>query len=142
MVAISAPSYFVKEGSNTPFFVQAARELGYYGYDIRPFREYLSIGTSKDYLRRLMIPEELADMEFDETLSYKITRFLKENDPKMIFIYGQYDPWTAAGVTWLKGKKNIHVFVQPKGSHMARIGTLPQKEKEEAIGLIKKWLEE
>ena len=35
-----------------------------------------------------MIPEELADMEFDETLSYKITRFLKENDPKMIFIYG------------------------------------------------------
>lgn len=142
LVAISAPSYFVKEGSNTSFFVQAARELGYYGYDIRPFREYLSIGTSKDYLRRLMIPEELADMEFDETLSYKITRFLKENDPKMIFIYGQYDPWTAAGVTWLKGKKNIHVFVQPKGSHMARIHTLPQKEKEEAIGLIKKWLEE
>ena len=139
LVAISAPSYFVKEGSNTPFFVQAARELGYYGYDIRPFREYLSIGTSKDYLRRLMIPEELADMELDETLSYKITRFLKENDPKMIFIYGQYDPWTAAGVTWLKGKKNIHVFVQPKGSHMARIGTLTQKEKEEAIGLIKKW---
>lgn len=42
----------------------------------------------------------------------------------------------------LKGKKNIHVFVQPKGSHMARIHTLPQKEKEEAIGLIKKWLEE
>ena len=31
---------------------------------------------------------------------------------------------------------------QPKGSHMARIHTLPQKEKEEAIGLIKKWLEE
>ena len=72
----------------------------------------------------------------------KITRFLKENDPKRIFISGQYDPWTAAGVTWLKGKKNIHVFVQPKGSHMARIHTLPQKEKEEAIGLIKKWLEE
>ena len=44
--------------------------------------------------------------------------------------------------TWLKGKKNIHVFVQPNGSHLARIGTLPQKEKEEAIELIKEWLEE
>ena len=129
LVAISAPSYFVKEGSNTSFFVQAARELGYYGYDIRPFREYLSIGTSKDYLRRLMIPEELADMEFDETLSYKITRFLKENDPKMIFIYGQYDPWTAAGVTWLKGKKNIHVFVQPKVATWLVFTHLPQKRK-------------
>ena len=65
---------------------------------------------------------------------------LKENDPKMIFIYGQNDPWTAAGVTWLKGKKNIHVFVEPGGSHRARIGTLP--EKQEAISLINKWLQE
>ena len=67
---------------------------------------------------------------------------LKENDPKMIFIYGQNDPWTAAGVTWLKGKKNIHVFVEPGGSHRARIGTLPDAQKREAISLINKWLQE
>lgn len=142
LLAISEPSYFVEEGDNVSFFVQAARELGYYGYDIRPFKKYLTIKTSKDYLRRLMLPKELSDIKFDKTLSRKITRFLKKNDPKMIFIYGQNDPWTAAGVTWLKGKKNIHVFVQPDGSHLARIGTLPQKEKEEVIGLIKEWLEE
>ena len=47
----------------------------------------------------------------------------------MIFIYGQNDPWTAAGVTWLKNKKNIHVFIQPNGSHLARISTLPEKER-------------
>lgn len=142
LLAISEPSYFVEEGDNVSFFVQAARELGYYGYDIRPFKKYLTIKTSKDYLRRLMLPKELSDIKFDKTLSRKITRFLKKNDPKMIFIYGQNDPWTAAGVTWLKEKKNIHVFVQPDGSHLARIGTLPQKEKEEVIGLIKEWLEE
>ena len=67
---------------------------------------------------------------------------LKENDPKMIFIYGENDPWTAAGVTWLKGKKNIHVFVEPGGSHRARIGTLPDVQKQEAISLINKWLQE
>lgn len=89
-----------------------------------------------------MLPEELGNMKFDKTLSRKIIHFLKKNDPRMIFIYGQNDPWTAAGVTWLKGKKNIHVFVQPDGSHLARIGTLPQKEKEDAIELIKEWLEE
>ncbi len=90
------------------------RELGYYGYDTKPFKKYLSIQSSKGYLHRLMLPEELKDMPFDKTLSKKITKFLKENDPKMIFIYGQNDPWTAAGVTWLKGKKNIHVFVEPR----------------------------
>lgn len=47
----------------------------------------------------------------------------------MIFIYGENDPWTAAGVTWLKEKKNIHVFIQPGGSHLARISTLPERRK-------------
>lgn len=142
LLAISEPSYFVKDGDNVSFFVQAARELGYYGYDVRPFKKYLSIKSSKDYLRRLMLPKELENMKFDSTLSKMTVKFLKENDPKMLFIYGENDPWTSAGVTWLKGKKNIHLFIQPQGSHRARIGTLPTEMKEEAISLIKKWLEE
>lgn len=134
------PDYFTADSPNASFFVQAARELGYYGYDTRPFKKYLSIKSSKGYLQRLMLPEELKDMPFDKTLSRKITKFLKKNDPKMIFIYGGNDPWTAAGVTWLKGKKNIHVFTDPGGSHRARISTLPEAEKKEVIGLINEWL--
>lgn len=116
LLAISEPGYFTADSPNASFFVQAARELGYYGYDVQPFKQYLSIQSSEGYLHRLMLPEELKDMPFDKTLSKKITKFLKKQDPKMIFIYGQNDPWTAAGVTWLKNKKNIHVFIQPNGS--------------------------
>ena len=140
LLAISEPGYFTADSPNASFFVQAARELGYYGYDIQPFKQYLSIQSSEGYLHRLMLPEELKDMPFDKTLSKKITKFLKKQDPKMIFIYGQNDPWTAAGVTWLKNKKNIHVFIQPNGSHLARISTLPEKEKKEVMELIKQWL--
>ena len=140
LLAISEPGYFTADSPNASFFVQAARELGYYGYDVQPFKQYLSIQSSEGYLHRLMLPEELKDMPFDKTLSKKITKFLKKQDPKMIFIYGQNDPWTAAGVTWLKNKKNIHVFIQPNGSHLARISTLPEKEKKEVIELIKQWL--
>lgn len=142
LLDISNPDYFIADSPTASFFVQAARELGYYGYDTKPFKKYLSIQSSKGYLHHLMLPEELKDMPFDKTLSKKITKFLKENDPKMIFIYGENDPWTAAGVTWLKGKKNIHVFVEPGGSHRARIGTLPDVQKQEAISLINKWLQE
>ena len=141
LLAISEPGYFTADSPNASFFVQAARELGYYGYDVQPFKQYLSIQSSEGYLHRLMLPEELKDMPFDKTLSKKITKFLKKQDPKMIFIYGQNDPWTAAGVTWLKNKKNIHVFIQPNGSHLARINTLPEGEKKEVIELIKKWLD-
>ena len=140
LLAISEPGYFTADSPNASFFVQAARELGYYGYDVQPFKQYLSIQSSEGYLHRLMLPEELKDMPFDQTLSKKITKFLKKQDPKMIFIYGQNDPWTAAGVTWLKNKKNIHVFIQPNGSHLARINTLPEKEKKEVMELIKQWL--
>lgn len=141
LLAISEPGYFTADSPNASFFVQAARELGYYGYDVQPFKQYLSIQSSEGYLHRLMLPEELKDMPFDKTLSKTITKFLKKQDPKMIFIYGQNDPWTAAGVTWLKNKKNIHVFIQPNGSHLARINTLPEGEKKEVIELIKKWLD-
>ena len=140
LLTISEPGYFTADSPNASFFVQAARELGYYGYDVQPFKQYLSIQSSEGYLHRLMLPEELKDMPFDKTLSKKITKFLKKQDPKMIFIYGQNDPWTAAGVTWLKNKKNIHVFIQPNGSHLARISTLPEAEKAEVMELINEWL--
>ena len=143
-MAISEPSYFAKGGGNESFFIQAARELGYYGYDVKPFKKYLSIKSSKGYLKRLMLPADGKDIKFDKTLSKKITKFLKKNDPKMVFIYGEIDPWSAAAVTWLdtSKKKNMHIFVEPRGSHKARISTLPEDMKQEAIRIIKEWLEE
>ena len=143
-MAISEPSYFAKGGKNESFFVQAARELGYYGYDIRPFKKYLSIKSSKGYLKKLMLPEDAKHIKFDKTLSKKITKFLKKSDPKMVFIYGEIDPWSAAAPMWLdtSKKKNMHMFVQPRGSHRARINTLPEEMKQEAIRIIKEWLEE
>ena len=143
-MAISEPSYFAKGGGNESFFIQAARELGYYGYDIRPFKQYLSIKSSKGYLKRLMLPEDGKDIKFDKTLSKKITKFLKKNDPKMLFIYGEIDPWSAAAPFWLdtSKKKNMHIFVEPGGSHRARINSLPEEMKQEAISIIKGWLEE
>ena len=143
-MAISEPSYFAKGGGNESFFIQAARELGYYGYDVKPFKKYLSIKSSKGYLKRLMLPADGKDIKFDKTLSKKITKFLKKNDPKMVFIYGEIDPWSAAAVTWLdtSKKKNMHIFVEPRGSHKARINTLPENMKQEAIRIIKEWLEE
>ena len=143
-MAISEPSYFAKGGGNESFFVQAARELGYYGYDIRPFKKYLSITSSKGYLKKLMLPDDAKDIKFDKTLSKKITKFLKKNDPKMIFVYGEIDPWSAAATTWLNTdkKENVHIFVEPRGSHLARINTLPEEMKQKAISILKKWLEE
>lgn len=139
-ISICEPDYFSEQSPYPSFNVQAAKELGYYGYDIKPFKKYLTIKTSKDYLRKVMLPSELSNLKFDATLYNKVVKFLKENDPEMIYIYGGDDPWTASGVTWLKDKKNIKVYVLPGGSHRTRIGSFDTKTREEIKELINEWL--
>ena len=74
---ISGPDYFAENQPNISFFVQAARELGYYGYDTKPFRKYLTIDSSRGYLNRIMLPKELVDkVEYRPELYHKVYDFL------------------------------------------------------------------
>ncbi|MGP1435846.1 MAG: S28 family serine protease [Phocaeicola sp.] len=141
----SDPSNFNREGYFKSFFVQAAKELGYYGYDTKPFKKYLRLKSAKGWVNRLMLPDELKGVKFDKAVAQKVTKFLKENDPKMIYIYGSIDPWSASGVfQWLdlKHKKNLHIFVQDGGCHATRIGTMPEKEQTQIKNLLNDWLNE
>lgn len=133
------PSYFAQQTPYTSFNVQAMRELGYYGYDTKPFEEHLSIPQAEGYMRRVMIPDSLSYIEFDANLYERVNTFLKDNDLPMMFIYGEYDPWSATGVTWLDDKRHIHVFVEPGGSHKARIGTMPEDTQKKIMKILKRW---
>lgn len=133
------PSYFAQQTPYTSFNVQAMRELGYYGYETEPFEEYLSIPHAEGYMRRVMIPDSLSYIEFDANLYERVNTFLHEEDCPMMFIYGEYDPWSATGVTWLEGKKKMHVFVEPGGSHKARIGTMPEATQKEIKKILRRW---
>ncbi|WP_455674594.1 S28 family serine protease [Phocaeicola sp.] len=143
-VGICEPDYFSEQSPYPSFNVQAAKELGYYGYDIKPFKKYLTIKSSKDYLHRVMLPADLQHLSFDKTLYKRTVKYLKKSDPKMIYIYGGDDPWTASGVTWLnlKGKENMKVYVLPGGSHSTRIGSFDAKTQEEIKAQINAWLGE
>lgn len=147
LMKVSGPDYFSVPGRYLSFNMQALRELGYYGYEIAPdFKKYCSISSTKDYLRRIMIPESVGkwrDVAFDPTLYNRTVEYLKNNDPKHIFIYGEIDPWTASGVAgWLdcSGKENMRVYVQPRGSHKSRIGNMPENMKKEIMERLNSWL--
>lgn len=143
LVGISGPDYFAEDQPNLSFFVQAARELGYYGYDTAPFKDLLTIPSSKGYLNRIMLPKELVDrVEFRPALYEKVSRFLKDNDPKMIFIYGEVDPWSATRVPDFEGKKNLQIYIQPSGSHRARISNMPEEIRSRIMAQLQAWLAE
>lgn len=143
LMAISGAEYFAEDQPNAAFFVQAARELGYYGYDTKPFRRLLTIDSSKGYLDRIMLPDSLVGtITFDQTLYEKTRAFLRDSDPKMIFIYGEVDPWSAVHVPLFKGKKNEQVYFQPRGSHLSRIGNMPEATKQKILAQLREWIEE
>lgn len=145
LMRISEPGYFSNQNPNFPFNYQAARELGYYGYYTAPFKKYLSIKSAKGYLKRLMVPKGQEDVQFSPVLYNNTVDFLTKNDPKMVYIYGDIDPWSASGVYGLpftKNKKNLHVYMCKGGSHRTRINSFPEPTRQEIIQLISNWLKE
>jgi hypothetical protein len=142
LIKVCSPDYFANEGieSTQAFFIQAAHELGYYGYDTKPFAKYLKIKTAKGYLNKIFMPKDYR-IDFDRTISDKCADYIKNNDPKMIFVYGEYDPWSAAAVSF-ENKKNMFKAVCPGGNHGSRISSLPAEMHNEVTDRLKKWLEE
>lgn len=143
LMDMAEPDYFSDPNKYMPFDVQASRELGYYGYSLKPIKKWTSLKSTKGYLKELMLPDSLRKYDFDPTIYNRTVKFLKENDPKHIFIYGEIDPWSASGVcTWLdcSKKENMRVYVQPRGSHKARIDNMPEGMKKEIVDRIANWL--
>jgi hypothetical protein len=95
------------------------------------------------YLRRVLLPQEFANVEFDDSNYRFVTDYYTENDPKMILIYGEVDPWTASGITWLRdrNKENIKVYIQPGGSHRARILNMPENMRDEILDKLNEWMQ-
>ena len=140
-IASCDPDYFSRGNGFDSFSVQAVKDFGFYGYNVEPFKKYIK-EPLQDYYKKIMLGEEWMDVEFDGSVHRKVVDYLTENDPKMIYIYGEWDPWTANGVTWLRdrNKKNIRIFIEPDGSHKARIGTMPEEMKKEILDLLQEWV--
>jgi len=140
LIRMCSPDYFVNNSPTASFFVQAARELGYYGYDTKPFKGLLTIKNTKGYLTNLFLPEG-SEFKFDKSLYKKLKKFVATTDKKMLFIYGEFDPWSSVKVDEPKND-NVVVLVQPGGSHRARISNMPDSLKNKAIETIQGWLSE
>ncbi len=144
LVTEVGPDYFTCPNGYLPFYYQAEREFGYYGYDARRLgKENRSIPTAENYLKTVMLPADMRDIKFDNSVYKATCKFLKKNDPTHLFIYGENDPWTSSGVApWLncKKKSNMKIYVQKGGSHLARIRTLSDSQQAEVRGKLKNWV--
>lgn len=140
LMEVPGPKYFAKSGIEgfLPFYVQAARELGYYAYDSKPFKEYLKIESAKNYFAKLYLPGDV-HIEYIKETALRVKKFIQTTNEEMIFIYGEFDPWTASAFE-VPHKPNLLKIVKPGGSHSARIGNLPPEQKKQVIDKLEDWL--
>ena len=122
------------------FFVQAAKEIGYYGYDTKPFKSYLKIKGAKGYLQKIFLPEN-SSFKFDKNSSSFIEKAINSNGKHVLMIYGEYDPWTASSLRLKEGSSAVK-FIIPKAAHNVRINNMPLEDRAKIYMLLETWLNE
>ena len=89
-------------------------------------------------MSRVFIPDTL-NLVFNPETMLDLHRFLQKTDEKMMFIYGENDPWTASGAKVPK-KENLVKMVLKGGSHRTRINSFPEEQKAKMIETLKNWI--
>lgn len=123
-----------------PYFWAALTEQGIYGYETMPFKKYLN--TDEMYTFDWAFPEGISK-PFDPIPMERIKSFLDSKAEKMIFIYGEYDAWSATAVDLNEEAKrrDLYKFVNPKGDHKTRIKSFDLTTQNEIFEIIDGWLE-
>jgi hypothetical protein len=99
---------------NSPFEMQISIDLGNMGDNLSWFLEGKLLSASdKAYLKGLM--EGYKNSKVLD-LQVKVLKNLETTTKKMIFVYGEDDPWTGAAIPDPKNP-NVKKYIVPHGSH-------------------------
>lgn len=120
-----------------PFFYQALTEIGMYGYD---HSEFPGCVEALDYQTFDFVCPPGAICQYDPEPMEKVDIFVRHHGENMVFIYGEWDPWSAPAVQ-ISGKTNSFKVVKPEGSHRTRIYNLPEYQKRKVLEALSDWLE-
>jgi len=120
-----------------PFYYQALTEIGFYGYDIDPFKEY--VDYEHDITFTFTAPKGVECVYDPEPMS-KVDNFIRHEARNMMFIYGETDPWSAPAVQ-LSGANNNVKIIKSAGAHSTRIRNLPDEQKKIVYDTLEKWMD-
>ena len=124
-----------------PYFWAALTEQGIYGYETAPFKKYLN--TDEIYKFDWAFPEGIST-EYNLKPMQEIKSFIDNSAEKILFIYGEYDAWSATAVELndKSSKRELYKFVLPKGDHKTRIKSFNVESKKQIYKIIDSWLNE
>ncbi|MEU3302959.1 MULTISPECIES: S28 family serine protease [unclassified Streptomyces] len=117
-----------------PYYRQAATQLGW--ADLK-FKHLKDVRHHPDiYQPNSVLPAAMRG-SYNNAAMADVDRWVTTRGERMMFIYGENDPWSAEKFT--PSRHDSYRFVVPGANHGASIGKLPAEQQEQAISTIKRW---
>ncbi|MDR3272191.1 MAG: hypothetical protein LBT29_01715 [Flavobacteriaceae bacterium] len=121
-------------------YYQAATEMGYYGYDIQPFKKYLHHLNGDANPLATFAPKEAGVVQYNEELNNKLKIWLETQANNIIYIYGGNDTWSATKVV-PSPQTNSVILELPGANHAsARIENMNETLKNQLSNVLYDWI--
>ena len=137
---IDAPGFFTATSMTDifPFFYQSYSEMGMYGYQVSQFGDLTREYTEDFSNYRTFVPEDY-DLEYDGTIHRQVKQWLDSEAEDMVFIYGEYDPWSATGYV-PTDNNTLYRYTIPSGNHGSRLGHLKKPDFDRFSDSLRVWI--
>jgi hypothetical protein len=122
---------------NAAFFHQSAAELGFPTLP-EDHLEDLLLFPGED-VPASFLPPEIDAPRHRPFAMLDIDRYVRLHGQRLMFIYGEFDPWYAEPFGLGCGTQDSYVYVVPGGTHLAHIGLLPPDQAAAATATIRRW---
>ncbi|MFY9150868.1 MAG: S28 family serine protease [Prolixibacteraceae bacterium] len=120
-----------------PHYYQAARQTGYYSYNIAPLKKYIKQFNTNP--TAIFPPKNTTFEPSNGVLNEKLQEWLASKGNNILYIYGGIDTWSAARVL-VSDQVNSTSFLIPGANHAsARIKNLPENMLQEFSSKMKEW---
>ncbi|EXU66990.1 tripeptidyl aminopeptidase [Streptomyces sp. PRh5] len=135
---ISGFSAYTDQGleTYTPYYYQAGTELGSPTFKtphLAGLLRYPGIYAPRNY-----VPRDIP-MRFKQGVMRDIDRWVRHDAHRMLFVYGQNDPWGAERFQVGKGAKDAYVYTVAGGNHGSSIAQLTGDQKAKATAEVQRW---
>lgn len=135
---ISGFSAYTDQGleTYTPYYYQAGTELGSPTFKtphLAGLLRYPGIYAPRSY-----VPRDIP-MRFKQGVMGDIDRWVRHDAHRMLFVYGQNDPWGAERFQVGKGAKDAYVYTVAGGNHGSSIAQLTGDQKAKATAEVQRW---
>ncbi|MEL6674451.1 MAG: S28 family serine protease [Bacteroidota bacterium] len=142
MLAVSGLDFFSDEqiAAYGSHYYQAATQMGYYGYETKPFKGLLKALPMQPHPHAAFVPNKM-EVAFDGSLLPKVAEWLKTEGNNFIYINGASDTWSAPAVPPSDATNSLWFNLAGKDHGGARIRNMSREQVEQMGKAFKEWLE-